>query len=338
MKRLLIIVLMLIAPLSVMAQEETSTPTDELPNPASFFLRQWASEAEATSQYQEDSYTPDEMTGAPDTNGCGSNLLAWASENSTGIDDVTLTYETPVIPLQVVVYQNNNPGAITGIELIPVEGENIVVENSASPSIDCPSIFELTLDVTEPIFVKGVVIHLDQTITDTWIEIDAVELVGLTDEEALLFEYSFQWASEATASSEYSPESWNALQATGAPNTLWCGDHVTAWASAESTTVEHLQVTFDEAVIPVGVNIHQTYNPGAITSIELLTAEDNERITLPDSADPGTNCPGTFFYNLDASGEPLPQVNGVRLNLDQSLTGDWNEIDAVQLIGAKLKE
>ncbi len=39
-----------------------------------------------------------------------------------------------------------------------------------------------------------------------------------------------QWASGATASSEYTYTSWGAVQATGAPNTNSCGDQSTAWS------------------------------------------------------------------------------------------------------------
>ena len=43
-----------------------------------------------------------------------------------------------------------------------------------------------------------------------------------------------QWASGATASSEYTYTSWGAVQATGAPNTNSCGDRSTAWSPKTS--------------------------------------------------------------------------------------------------------
>jgi hypothetical protein len=43
-----------------------------------------------------------------------------------------------------------------------------------------------------------------------------------------------QWASSAVASSEYSPTSWSAAQATGAPNTFDYGDIATAWVTPMS--------------------------------------------------------------------------------------------------------
>ena len=83
-----------------------------------------------------------------------------------------------------------------------------------------------------------------------------------------------QWASRANATSQYGDQRWSAQQATGAPDTDKCGDFPTAWASSSSNSVEALTVYYDVAVYPTQVNIYQTYNPGSITGIELLGAED----------------------------------------------------------------
>ncbi len=54
-----------------------------------------------------------------------------------------------------------------------------------------------------------------------------------------------QWASGATASSEYTADRWAANLATGAPNTDACGDISTAWAPAGSgSDPEWLSLSF----------------------------------------------------------------------------------------------
>ena len=78
------------------------------------------------------------------------------------------------------------------------------------------------------------------------------------------------------------------------------------------------------------VNIYQTYNPGAITSVELIPADGGSAIAVPDSADPDTTCPHVFKLAAPPDASP---VNGVIIHLDQSLTSDWAEIDAVELVG-----
>jgi hypothetical protein len=141
-----------------------------------------------------------------------------------------------------------------------------------------------------------------------------------------------QWASAATASSEFSSPNWAASQATGAPDTPACGDLVTAWASASSTGVDNLNLQYTQAVIPTQINIYQTYNPGAIVKVEVVVAADQSRIEIANSANPpgATPCPGVFTLDIT---QALPPVNGVIVYLDQTLTNNWNEIDAVELVG-----
>lgn len=140
-----------------------------------------------------------------------------------------------------------------------------------------------------------------------------------------------QWASYAVASSQYSDTSWNAMQATGAPNTLDCGDYNTAWATSDYDGQDWLQVDYAQAVFPTQINIYQTYNPGSIVLVSVITSDGNE-IELANSADPPGNtvCPGVFTVNIT---ESLPAITRVVIYLDQTIGGDWNEIDAVELVG-----
>lgn len=138
-----------------------------------------------------------------------------------------------------------------------------------------------------------------------------------------------QWASNAEASSEYGSSSWSAERATGEPDVLACEDNGNSWASAEIVDGESLTVFFDKPVIPTQVNIYQNLAPGGITSIEILTV-DGEELRIRNSADPGGDCPTVFSVDLPGG---LPESNGVRINLDQADLGNWNEIDAVELVG-----
>jgi len=144
-----------------------------------------------------------------------------------------------------------------------------------------------------------------------------------------------QWAVSATATSEYQDDSWSAMQATGAPDTETCADLPTAWASATATGQDSLTVMFAQPVYPTQVNIYQNYGPGAITGIEVIAANgQGDPIVIPKSADTGTECPGIFSFDFDENFTMnSPLINGIIINLDQSITGDWNEIDAVELVG-----
>lgn len=150
--------------------------------------------------------------------------------------------------------------------------------------------------ITELPAINGLLLTLDQRQTGNWNEIDAVELIGVANNTVVK-----QWACYAEATSEYSSPNWSALQATGAPDTHRCGDIPTAWASKGSNTLEQLMLIYEQPVMPIQINIHQTYNPGAIVSVHMIPAHEDGLILIENSADPGTSCPGIFTLNLDPS-------------------------------------
>ena len=137
-----------------------------------------------------------------------------------------------------------------------------------------------------------------------------------------------QWASSATASSEYGNPRWAAFQATGEPNTFECDDIDTAWAAEEYDTVEWLEVGFETAVNPIQIRVHETYSGGQATSVELVTLS-GERIIIPLSPSGSGEC-GILTIDLPAN---LPLINAVRINVDQTIYEDYYEVDAVELIG-----
>lgn len=140
-----------------------------------------------------------------------------------------------------------------------------------------------------------------------------------------------QWASSATASSEYGSSDYSAMQAVGAPDTQGCADSTLAWASRSGSGQEFLTLTYAQPVVPLQLNVHQNLTPGAIVRVELMDAETGETIVVPDSADPATEpCPRVFELNITDVDRP---VIAVTIHLDESLVGYWNEIDAVELVG-----
>lgn len=151
-------------------------------------------------------------------------------------------------------------------------------------------------------------------------------------EPLVLGEPVLQWAVNAEASSQYTDTSWSAMQATGEPDTLECGDNSTAWASSSSIGVDWLELTFETAVYVQEIHIYQTYNPDQVVLVELRTPEgeyvsvyETIPLSITDYA-----CPYVLFIPLDGS----VIADGVRVTVDQSqLNVGWNEIDAVQLIG-----
>ncbi len=141
-----------------------------------------------------------------------------------------------------------------------------------------------------------------------------------------------QWASEATASSEFADPEWSAAQATGAPNTGHCGDYQTAWASAGSDSIATLELTFPISVRVTGVNVIQSFNPDQIVRVELVGSFERS-VTIYEGLPTQIEqpCPYVLAITLPKTQEAY---NRVRLTLDQSVLGlGWNQIDAVELVG-----
>jgi hypothetical protein len=139
-----------------------------------------------------------------------------------------------------------------------------------------------------------------------------------------------QWATGATASTEYGSDSWSARQATGAPDTTECGDIQTAWASETSDGVDWLEVSFATPVVPTEISIRETYSPGFINRVEVKDERGLYHTVWEGTPGAVEQCPRVL--TLPVSGVDV-RVNVVRINLDQRDGGDWNEIDAVELVG-----
>lgn len=138
-----------------------------------------------------------------------------------------------------------------------------------------------------------------------------------------------QWAIYAQASTEYGSEDWSALQITGENNTFECGDIRTAYATANSTGKDWIRVGYASAVIPTRVNVYQTYNPGAIVRLDVVDANGGLH-TVYEGVSPTLDCPVTVPYDIVGVDYPVAEIV---IYLDQTITGSWNELDAVQLIG-----
>jgi hypothetical protein len=142
-----------------------------------------------------------------------------------------------------------------------------------------------------------------------------------------------QWAIGAEASSEYGVDSWSAQQATGPADTPEPGDKITAWAAASADAqVETLTLIFEQPVIPTGIEIYESYNPGAVARVEVLDRNSDAWVVVWEgAADTALEELAVFAPELQAVDFATDQV---RLTIDEPLIAGWNEIDAVKLIGA----
>ena len=140
-----------------------------------------------------------------------------------------------------------------------------------------------------------------------------------------------QWAVAAEASSEYGKPSWSAMRATGAPEVDVCADDSRAWASARGNGLAWLELTYDELVYATEVRVYQNLGRGSIARILLIDASGGQHIVW-EGTDSADICPGVLSVSVPRQDF---RTAGVRVELDESRTGFWNQIDAVELVGVQ---
>ena len=133
-----------------------------------------------------------------------------------------------------------------------------------------------------------------------------------------------QWASEATASSQYTADDWSARQAVGPPDAQEM-DCRTAWAPREADGgVEWLHVKFILPVRMRRVRIHENLTPGGVIRIDAV-GEDGTRRTVWQGADLALP-----WFEAELRGDLARELVIV---IDTRKRPGWEEIDAVELVG-----
>ena len=146
-----------------------------------------------------------------------------------------------------------------------------------------------------------------------------------------------QWATSVRAvSSEYSPDAWNAQNVLGPPDVYPAyGDIRKAWASREQDAAEEfIEVGFAQPMRASALQVVQTFNPGAIATVELITAS-GQIVQIHGPANSYT--PGSTsridMLSTECTDEPIVAA---RVSLASGAVPGWNEIDAIGLVGCKL--
>jgi hypothetical protein len=141
-----------------------------------------------------------------------------------------------------------------------------------------------------------------------------------------------QWATSATASSEYGRHSRTASEATGAPDTFTCGEMNTAWQSEGSDTVEWIELRYDVPVYPTEVNVVQSNLPSDVVLVELIDTTGSYQPVYTAQPERIAECP--YILSIAVDGASYRAI-GVKVTIDQSVTEgvSWNAIDAVELVG-----
>ena len=140
---------------------------------------------------------PEQANGAPDTWPKSGDLpTAWASQSPDGQREwLELTYDGPVRPIALLVYETFNPGAVDRVSGYDANGKEVELWSGADPTPAGKDKGISVIAVHPEFDLSRVRIYLDSPKVAGWNEIDAV---GLLDEAG-----KTHWAVSATASSTY---------------------------------------------------------------------------------------------------------------------------------------
>jgi hypothetical protein len=143
-----------------------------------------------------------------------------------------------------------------------------------------------------------------------------------------------QWAIQATASSTYNDAqgaaSWSANQATGVPNVDTYGDNGNAWTSkTPDGGIEWLDLKYPRPVHATEVRVRESCGSGAVIRIEVFD-EQGAAHAVWQGNDPTTE----LNYLMVKFPKTTFKTDRVKVTLATNVIPGWNEIDAVQLVGA----
>ena len=143
-----------------------------------------------------------------------------------------------------------------------------------------------------------------------------------------------QYASSVKdVSSEYGSgvNSWAASQALGAPNTFGYGDIGTSWAPRpRDGTLEYISVGFDTAVYATGATIRETWGNGFVYRVDAIDTSGMYHLVWSGTDTSPAGAAYDFALSWDTTAF---LVNGLKVYVNTSLSGDWEEIDSIQLAG-----
>ena len=139
------------------------------------------------------------------------------------------------------------------------------------------------------------------------------------------------WAASATATSQYDA-SYAPANVVGPPDAPGCSSGTGSWASHDPNGQDTLEVKFATPLFARSLNVYQNHQPGFIVGVELI--DERGAATRVYTAAPRASaaCPDVLRVSFP---QTLLRITSARIILDQRTGASWNEIDAVELVGAK---
>lgn len=170
--------------LEVLPTAETQPLPPEAPSGSPQEVRQWASEAVASTEYGSEDWSAARAVGVTDTYECTDNVTAWAASGSDTVEWINLYIHAPMYLTEINIVETYNPDQVSQVDLIDMQGQYVTVYTAQPKQITEPCPYFLNIPVSQSdILAQGVRVTIDQSVLGLgWNEIDAVEMVGTIGE------------------------------------------------------------------------------------------------------------------------------------------------------------
>ena len=146
------------------------------------------------------------------------------------------------------------------------------------------------------------------------------------------------WATSVRGfSTQYSADAWSAKKVLGAPDVFpGTGDNENAWASeGADDRAEWLEVGFAQPRSISAVQIYETFNPGAVGRIELVTTTGRRievRVARSSSTSNDSEAGDESLLSVAPMACTSEPIAAVRVHVDSKAVEGWNEIDAIGVV------
>lgn len=288
-----------------------------------------------SSEFSPTNYSASKALGSPNVYPqCGDNIEAWESTTADGQREfLELGFSTPQPVNTIRIYQNVAPGAIDTIYLRNA-ANGVWTKVYTATAVDngqCPGASSLLLEITislTPYNADAIRIAVNSPAVGYWNAIDAVAIANFDLIGASFKQYA---AGVIDFSSQYSSPSWEAAQATGAPNAAICNDDPRAWASLSADGQrEFLELIYSTPAKVNRMKVYQNIAPGAIDSVYLREVSTGIWHKIFTTTAVAKNCTTDYILELNFT-KTTYKVDAVRIAVNSPAVTYWNEIDAVEL-------